>query len=299
MLAWSIEHQAGIPVLMTPRRGNRSDAPAFGPIGREPMAQGHPTDGPTSVVAEAALYSEDHLQALAKTQLTWSPRVPATWHEAPSARAQAEPATLRAMTAGDRAHVSPSTAGGVEPRGGLISSEPRQPQAKRTVDTQRRTQSDQEVQAVKALGGATCAGAAEARQALVPLEHGLQATCRDKRTSCPAPRYGKRGRPRQGAPPNHGVSSLAGALASQFAARQARIERQRCCTLATHALDTTQLPAQERLEGDKGQGHAEGGLRFRKAPGLLAASLALQKPERIMALLRGRPVCLLVYAALE
>ena len=43
----------------------------------------------------------------------------------------------------------------------------------------------------------------------------------------------------------------------------------------------------------------ERGFRFLKDPRLLAASLSLKQPERIMALLMGMTVCLLVYAALE
>jgi transposase len=53
------------------------------------------------------------------------------------------------------------------------------------------------------------------------------------------------------------------------------------------------------VAGDKGQGHAERGVRCLNDPCLLAASLYLKKPERIMALLMVMTVCLLVYAALE
>jgi transposase len=53
------------------------------------------------------------------------------------------------------------------------------------------------------------------------------------------------------------------------------------------------------LDGYKGQTHVERGFRVLKNPALLASSLDLKKPERIMALLMGMTVCLLVYAALE
>jgi hypothetical protein len=54
--------------------------------------------------------------------------------------------------------------------------------------------------------------------------------------------------------------------------------------LATNELDATPLTPQERLDGDKGQGHAERGFRFLKDPHVLASSLYLKKPARIMAL---------------
>jgi transposase len=58
-------------------------------------------------------------------------------------------------------------------------------------------------------------------------------------------------------------------------------------------------PPQALLAGYKGQKHAERGFRFLKDPLLLASSLYLKKPQRIMALLMVMTVCLLVYAALE
>jgi transposase len=69
--------------------------------------------------------------------------------------------------------------------------------------------------------------------------------------------------------------------------------------LATNELDEGALSPQALLAGDKGQKHAERGLRFLNEPLLLASSLYLQKPPRIMALVRVMTVCWLVYAALE
>ncbi|HSF31575.1 MAG TPA: IS1634 family transposase [Candidatus Tectomicrobia bacterium] len=298
MLELIVEHQAGSPVLMKPRRGNRRDAPAFGQIVREPMAQLQTTYGTTYLVADAALYSEDTLQTRANPQLKGITRVPATLHEAQSALAPAEPETMLAMTEGYRYHVLTSTDGGVEPRWVLISAEPRQPQATRTVDTQLLKQGDQAVKACKKLCGDTLAGEAEARQSLATFEPGLQATFLPKSTICPTPRYGKRGRPRQGAPPDHVVYAIEGALASQVAARQALIAQPSGFLLATNELDNTPLPPPALFEGDKGQAHAARGFRFLKDPGFLASSRYLKTPERIMALVMVMTVCLLVYAAL-
>jgi transposase len=299
MLELIVEHQAGIPVLMKPLSGNSSDAPAFGQVVREHVDQLQTTYGTTYVVADSALYSEDNLQTLANTQMKWITRVPATLHEAQSALAQAEPQSMLPMTEGYRYHVSTSTYGGVEQRWVLIYSEPRQPQAKRTVDKQLLKQSDQEVKAFKKLCGNAFACESDARQALVTFEQGLRTTFLHKSSICPRPRYGKRGRPSQGVPPDHVVYSIEGALASRLAARQALIDQHSCFILATNELDNTRLPSHALLEGYKGQVHAERGFRFLKDPCFLASSLYLKKPERIMALLMVMTVCLLVYAALE
>lgn len=108
MLALLVEPHAGMPVLMQPRSGHSSEAPACGPSVRAHIAPWHPTYGPTAVVAAAARYREANLQTLAKTPMQWITRVPATVYDAPSALAQAAPATMLALTAGAREHVLPS-----------------------------------------------------------------------------------------------------------------------------------------------------------------------------------------------
>jgi transposase len=299
MLELVVEHQAGIPVLMQPLSGNSSDAQEFGQVIKEHIAQLQTTYGLTYLVADSALYNADNLQKFAETRLKWITRVPATLQEAQQALAQADPQSMTPLTEGYRHHVLPSRYGGVEQRWVLIASEPRQAHAKRTVDKQLLKQSTQEVHALKNLCRNTFACEADARQALAAFAHGLQATYLHESTVCPTPRYGKRGRPSPGTPPDHVVYHIQGMLASCLAVRQALIEQHSCFILATNELDETTLSPQEVLNGYKGQAQAERGFRFLKDPCLLASSLYLKKPERIMALLMVMTVCLLVYAALE
>jgi transposase len=299
MLELIVEHQAGIPVLMKPLSGNSSDGKEFGHIVREHIAQLQTTYGATYLVADSALYSDDHLQKLASTHIKWITRVPATLSEAQAALGRVDPQVLAALTAGYRYLELPSTYGGVEQRWVLIYSEPRQSQAQRTVDKQWRTQSEQEMKAFKRLCRTPFACEADARQALGTFEQTLQATFLGTRTVRAQPRYSKRGRPGHDAQPDQVVYQIDGALASSLTSRQARIDQHSCFILATNELDTTQLPPQEVLAGYKGQVHAERGFRFLKDPQFFASSLYLKKPERIMALLMVMTVCLLVYAALE
>jgi hypothetical protein len=117
------------------------------------------------------------------------------------------------------------------------------------------------------------AGEAEARQALAPFEPTWQATFRATGTVYARPRYGKRGRPGRDAPPAQVVSHMEGALASSLTSRQALSDQHRCCSLATHALDDAHLPPPALLEGYKGPGHAERGVRFLNDPQFLASAL--------------------------
>jgi transposase len=299
MLELVVEHQAGIPVLMQPLSGNSHDGKAFGQVVSDHIAQLHTTANPTYLVADSALYSAENLQKLAETSLKWLTRVPATLHEAQAVLAQADPQTMAPLTEGYRYHVVPSSYGGVAQRWVLSYSEPRQPQAQRTVDKQWLKQSDREVKAFQTLCRTAFACEADAQQALAHFAHDLQATFLHDSTICPTPQYRKRGRPGPGAQPDQIVYRIVGALASRIAARQALVDQHSCFILATNELDEGQLPAREVLAGDKGQAYAERGFRFLKDPQFLASSLYLKKPERIMALLMVMTVCLLVYAALE
>jgi transposase len=299
MLELIVEHQAGIPILMTPLSGNSSDAQGFGEAVRTHVQQLQTTYGLTYLVADSALYSEANLQKLAQTHIKWITRVPATVSAAQALLAQADPQQLTSLTAGYRYRELTSSYGGIEQRWVLIYSELRQAQARRTVDKQWRQQSDKETKAFKMLCRTTFACEADARQALSLFEQDLQTVSLAASTVRAQPRYGQRGRPGQDARPAQVVYQIDGALASVLTARQALIDQHCCFILATNELDTTQLPPQEVLEGYKGQVHAERGFRFLKDPQFLASSLYLKKPERIMALLMVMTVCLLVYAALE
>ena len=299
MLELIIEHQAGIPVLMKPLSGNSSDAQEFGHVIRTHIEQLRTTYAATYLVADSALYSEANLAALAQTEMKWITRVPATLREAQAVLGSANPQAMAPLAEGYRYQALTSTYGGVAQRWLLIYSEPRQPQAQHSVDKQLRKQSDQEGKAFQQLCGTPFACEADARQALATFEQALQVTFLTTSAVRATPCYGKRGRPRQGVPPDQVVYQIEGALASSLATRQARVDQHSCFILATNELDTLQLPPQELLAGYKGQVHAERGFRFLKDPQFLASSLYLKKPERIMALLMVMTVCLLVYAALE
>jgi len=130
--------------------------------------------GMSSLVADSALYSAANLQKLADTAMKWISRVPATLSEAQAALAQVAPQALAPLTEGYSYHEFTSTYGGIAQRWLLIASEPRQPQAQRSVDKQWRTQSDKEGKVLKKLCSTTFACDADARLALAAFEQTLQ-----------------------------------------------------------------------------------------------------------------------------
>jgi transposase len=97
-----VEHQAGIPLLMKPRSGNRRDGQNFGQIVTEHSKPLQMTDGTTSLVADSALYREEHLQTLGETGSKWITRVPAPVSAAQVRLTQADPPTTALLLEGYR-----------------------------------------------------------------------------------------------------------------------------------------------------------------------------------------------------
>ena len=299
MLELIVEHQAGIPLLMKPLSGNSSDSQAFGQIIRDHIAQLHSTSGTTYVVTDSALYSEDNLALLQDTSMKWITRVPGTLNEVKAALAQADPEQMVPLKAGYRGQTLRSTYGGVAQRWLLIESQPRRPQAQRTVNKRWLKHSETEVKAFQKLGRREFACEADARQALEAFQQRLTSTQVQTATIVATPHYDKPGRPKSGEAPREMRYTIEGALRSPVAAHEQRVRQASCFVLATNELDAACLPPVELLEAYQGQQHVERGFRFLKSPEFLASSLYLKKPERIMALLMVMTVCLLVYAALE
>ena len=111
----------------------------------------YPTANPTYLVADSALYSAENLQKLADTSLKRITRVPATLQGSPGRLDPGRSSDHGAAHGGLSYHGVPSSYGGVAQRWVLIYSEPRQPQAQRTVDKQWLKQSADEVKAFQTL----------------------------------------------------------------------------------------------------------------------------------------------------
>jgi hypothetical protein len=234
---WMVAHPAGLPRWRPPLRGNRRDGTDAGQIVPEHIRTWSTTDGPTSLVADRALASDDNRQRLAEPPRPWMTRVPAPVPDAHTALAPVIPETMPPGMAGDRDPEGRSPAGGVPQCWVLRSSERRQPHVPRTVNPQRLQPGEQEGHAVEQLCRGAFACAADAPQALVTCAPGVEATCVHARTVRSSRRDGQRGRPRQDAQPAPVTDQLDGTLASRLATRPARVDPHRGVILATTARD--------------------------------------------------------------
>jgi hypothetical protein len=107
--------------------------------------------------------------------------------------------------------------------------------------------------------------------------------------------YGGKGRPRSTTP----SASIDGQIPAHGRPDQQKIAdrtQHKACFVSGTNIAVSQLSARAVLVADKGQAHAEGGLRLLKAPVLLVSSWFVKKPGRMQGLLMVRPCALLVYS---
>jgi transposase len=176
MLALIVEHQAGIPVLMKPRSGHSSDATDFGQTVSKPIKPLQTTYGTTSLVADSALYREDHLGKRRDTPAKWITPVPATLSDVQLALSPVEPDTMSPLKTGYRYKTLRSTYGHVPQRGLLISSALRRLQAQRTGHKRWLKHREKEAHAFQKRCRTDFACEADALQAVTTCEPGWPTT---------------------------------------------------------------------------------------------------------------------------
>ncbi len=113
------------------------------------------------------------------------------------------------------------------------------------------------------------------------------------------PCYKTKGRPTDGAVPDHYDYYVVGCCSVPVQTRQDAEASLGCFILATNDTDTDRLDTTELLKTYKSQQQVERGFPFLKSPDFLVSSLYLKKPERIEALLMVMTLCLMVYAAIQ
>ena len=185
---------------------------------------------------------------------------------------------------------------GASSNAGAHPLEPRQPHAQRTVDKQW-LKPVAEVKAFKTLCRTAFACEADAHQALARFAHDVQTTFLHDSTASVT--EGGSGRPGPGAQPDQIVYHIAGA--SRRDSRTARRVWTSTAVLSSRDERTGRGPVIRPGCARRHKAASPGGTRVPlfERPAVLASSLYLKKPERIMALLMVMTVCLLVYAALE
>ena len=290
------ENQAGIPVLMKPLSGNSSDKTDFRETIQSHLNQLQTDVGIRYLVADSALYTAETLPTL--QDVYWITRVPESLTLAKE-QIHTHAATLMADRETQSLQSVTVSYAAIRQRWLLVYSPAAYQRALKTVGRQFFKQSQQACDTFQRLCRQPFACQADAEKALAKWQKTARATeVSDVRYRREA-RYRGRGRPATRAEPDYYDVYIEGAIATQVAAYQERLERKSCFIIATNEQDEGRLADDELLVIYKEQQTVERGFRFLKDPQFMANTLFLKSVKRVMALTVIMTLCLMVYAALE
>ena len=291
------ENQAGIPLYMQACSGNSNDMEIFKKTVKSHLKSLKAAYNNTYLVGDAALYTEETVQALAEQKQLFITRVPQKLNEAKDILAKAPKVNWVELTNGYAGAWFESNYGGVPQRWLLVRSQQAKKRESHILDASISKTTERAIKSFKKLCRQEFACEIDAQKALAQwqtsepftLIHEAQIIRHEKRS--------KRGRP-EASDKVVITSQIAGHIATSLCAKEEAENFKGLFILGTNDLNDA-LDMQFLLDEYKSQQAVERGFRFLKSPDFLASSLFLKKPERIEALLMIMTCSLMIYAALE
>jgi len=250
-------------------------------------------------VADSALYSAQNLATLGN--LRWLCRVPRTLGEAGRVLAETprEAFVESGLHQGYRIAQTQSYYAEVAHRGLIVHSEELRKAASERLEHHLSLREMELGRQLSRLSHKTFACRADAFQAAEAFaaEHLEKHHRLDDPQIVRVARYGKRGRPANGAKPEEIRYRIKAKLKRDEAAIGEELERSGRYILATNIpSEGEELPNDELLAEYKGRQSVERGFRFLKDPLFFTSSVFVKTPRRVAAIAMVMGLCLLVYA---
>lgn len=291
------ENQAGIPLYMQACSGNANDMETFKKTVKSHLKSLKAAYNNTYLIGDAALYTEETIQALAEQEQLFITRAPQKLKEVRDILALSPKADWHDLTNGYAGAWFDSSYGSVRQRWLLVRSTHAKKREKHILDATINKNTQRAVKDFKKLCRQRFVCEADAKKMLVQWQDSQAFVVINEPQIIRNNKRAKRGRP--------GTSDeiithfqITGQIATSLNLREEAQNNQGLFVLATNDLDKT-LDMQFLLDEYKSQQAVERGFRFLKSPDFLTSSLFLKKPERIEALLMIMTCSLMIYAALE
>lgn len=290
----------GIPLFLRPLDGNANDKrsllEAVTTLRQQMQAS---NEAPGVYVADSGLYCRENITVLNTAGVLWVSRVPETSTEA-QAVIQEEPAIWQANAEGTLqwwSRVLDLPHG--QERWIIVRSQEGETRARATM--QRRAERDQEVWTKRLwhAGNQEFACEADARHALAKTMQRCPAWIQVQTEIVSVAKHRQRGRPRQGAEPARQIWQIQATITLAADAIEAEALRRAAFIIGTNLLDTDTWPDVAIIDMYREQTVVEKSFAFLKDPLILASSVFVKKPERIMAIAFIMTLCLLVYKLAE
>lgn len=297
-----VENKSGIPLLMKILSGNKEESSSYGEFVEEYTNQLQNNYALNLLIVDSKLYNKQNLELLGgKEKLTWVTRVPNGLQVAKEVIAHVDEKTLQPLAGYEKYQYQEicSTYGGVNQRWLLLRSEDKYSQDLKQLDKRIIKSTKAAEKAYKQLIKQVFDTEAAASKAAIEFSKKLKINELAEISILKKQKYSRAGKPKKGQAPDKTYYTITGKIQLNKAQHETAKKQLGYFILATNELDDKKISAEKLLAHYKNQSKVESGFRFLKDPKIVASSLFVQKPQRMMAILMIMTLCLLVYSALE
>lgn len=297
-----VDSQSGIPLLMEVLSGNQEEAKSYGAFVKKYASQLDVNFNMNTIIGDSKLYNQENLGTLGgESYLNWITRVPNSLKVLKDVLTHLSPETLTPLEGFEKYKYQEvcSVYGDVKQRWIILQSEDKYAQDLKRLDKKRIKATEAAQKAYKKLTKQLFLTEKEAKNAAEKLSKSLLFNKLEEVEVFAKNQYSKPGKPRKDQQPDKICYRIEGKICTNEENYEAENKKLGYFVLATNVLEPQTMNASQILTQYKNQSKVESSFRFLKDPKIVASSLFVQKPERMVALMMIMTLCLLVYSALE
>lgn len=291
------ENKAGIPLYMKACSGNMQDVQGFKENIKEHIKSLKAAYKNTYFIGDAALYTEETINALANEEQFFITRVPQKLKEAKRLIDKAKSIEWVSLDNGYYGYWTTSHYGGVAQRWLLVKSSQAKVREEHILNKVISKSTNSSLKSFNRLCRKAFSCSADAKKALQEWVDAQEFVTLHNETIVEEQRHTKRGRPGLDAQYTSEFH-ITGSLATSLNLKAQAQDTKGLFIIATNDC-SEDLSMQFILDEYKSQQAVERGFRFLKSPDFLTSSFFLKKPECIEALLMIMTSCLMIYASVE
>lgn len=297
-----VENKSGIPLLMKVLSGNEEESKSYGEFIKTYANQLQNDYGMRLVVVDSKLYNLENISILqSQTGLNWLTRVPNGLSIVKELIASIDKKELKPLQGHSNYEyqVVYTDYGSEWQRWLVLYSEEKYQRDLVQLDKRLAKQAKAAEKTLKKLAKQEFATADKALKEANRFSKKLKFSNLENIQISSKNHYNRPGKPKKGQIPDYLSYHIQADLCSDLSQYEEEKKRIGYFILATNEGDEQRISNEELLSSYKSQSSVERSFRFLKDPSIVASSLFVQKPERMMAIMMVMTLCLLVYSALE
>lgn len=300
-----VENTSRIPLLMKVLSGNEEEAKSYGSFIKSYTEQLNRDYNVKLIVVDSKLYNQDNLSILSeKGNLKWLTRVPNHLKIVKDLVIDIDKSSFKTMKNDEgeeiyQYQVVCNKYGDVRQRWLVLLSKTKYERDLKQLDNRLRKATKADKRLLKKLSQQSFETEDGALNAVLNLSKKLTYNNLTDITIISKKHYTKVGKPKKGQKPDSISYHIKASISKDLQKYEVEKEKLGYFILATNELDETKMSNEHLVQNYKNQSSVERSFRFLKNPNIVASSLFVQKPERMIALMMIMTLCLLVYSALE